>query len=66
MNCINLQQYCHGESMSKINAPVARLSSDESVVKRFNYNKLQAVLCIASSSFVSVALIIWAYKALFN
>jgi hypothetical protein len=29
----------------------------------FNYNKLQAVICIVSSAAVSVALIVWAVKA---
>jgi hypothetical protein len=28
----------------------------------FNYNKLQAVVCIVSSSIVSIALIAWAVK----
>lgn len=29
----------------------------------FNYNKLQAVACIASSAAVSIALIYWAIKS---
>jgi hypothetical protein len=32
--------------------------------KGFNYNKMQAVLCMMSSSFVSIALIVWAFKTL--
>jgi hypothetical protein len=32
---------------------------------RFNYNKLQAVACIASSAAVSIGLIYWATKMLF-
>lgn len=31
----------------------------------FNYNKLQAVLCIASSAAVSIGVIYWAIQALF-
>jgi len=33
--------------------------------KHFNYNKLQAVACMASSAMVSIALIYWAIKTLF-
>jgi hypothetical protein len=29
----------------------------------FNFNKLQAALCIAASATVSIALIVWAIKA---
>ncbi|MGZ5790340.1 MAG: hypothetical protein ACXWJF_12900 [Burkholderiaceae bacterium] len=29
----------------------------------FNFNKLQAVFCIAASATVSIALIVWAIKA---
>ncbi|MBI1892315.1 MAG: hypothetical protein HYS18_16850 [Burkholderiales bacterium] len=32
------------------------------VEKGFNYNKLQAVICIALSAVVSVGLILWAVK----
>ncbi len=32
-------------------------------VRSFNIHKLQAVLCIAASAFVSVALIAWAIKS---
>ena len=32
---------------------------------RFNYNKLQAAACIASSAAVSIGLIYWAIKAMF-
>lgn len=31
----------------------------------FNFNKLQAVLCIAASAAVSISLILWAVNALF-
>lgn len=31
----------------------------------FNYNKLQAVACILSSSMVSIALIYWAVRSFF-
>jgi hypothetical protein len=30
---------------------------------RFNFNKLQAVLCMAASAAVSIGLIIWAVKS---
>ncbi|WP_157691637.1 hypothetical protein [Noviherbaspirillum autotrophicum] len=33
-------------------------------VSRFNFNKLQAVACIASSAACSIGLIYWAIKAL--
>jgi hypothetical protein len=29
----------------------------------FNFNKLQAVLCMAASAAISIALIVWAIKA---
>lgn len=32
---------------------------------QFNYNKLQAAACMASSAAVSIALIYWAIKSLF-
>jgi hypothetical protein len=33
--------------------------------RSFNYNKLQAAICIVSSSIVSVGLIIWLVKTFF-
>ena len=33
-------------------------------VSRFNYNKLQAVACIASSAAISIGLIYWAMRTL--
>ncbi len=32
---------------------------------RFNFNKLQAVLCITASAAISIALIVWAIRSLF-
>ncbi|WP_158592362.1 hypothetical protein [Noviherbaspirillum sedimenti] len=35
------------------------------VQKSFNYNKLQAVLCIAASALLSIVVIAWAARVLF-
>lgn len=47
--------------------PVNRQVRSKAVAQAagFNYNKLQAAFCIASSSIVSLAVIIWACKNLF-
>jgi len=37
---------------------------DNAKVAAFNYNKLQAVACMAASAVVSIALIVWAIKSL--
>lgn len=44
--------------------PVAG-ATGQSGEKNFNYNKLQAVLCIAASVVFSTVLIAWAVRALF-
>ncbi len=38
--------------------------TDRPARRKFNYNKLQAVLCIVASAFASIALIIWGISSL--
>jgi hypothetical protein len=50
MICINLQSFNEGTM------PTPKTAA-------FNYNKLQAVACMAASAAVSIALIVWACKS---
>jgi hypothetical protein len=47
--------------MEKTMQNAAVLGSKE--VTHFNFNKLQAVVCIVSSAAVSIGLIVWAIKS---
>lgn len=60
VNC--LWQINGGSVQDFLNTPVK--PETLAAAKGFNYNKLQAALCMMSSSFVSIALIIWAFKTL--
>lgn len=44
--------------MSKVSLP-SSIVAPRTVSKGFNYNKLQAVLCIAASAVVSLAILYW-------
>lgn len=48
--------------------PAVDFAPSENTIKaqarNFNFNKLQAVLCMAASAAVSVALIVWAINSL--
>jgi hypothetical protein len=39
--------------------------TEQPAASHFNFNKLQAVLCMAASAAASVALIVWAVKSFF-
>lgn len=53
-----------GAAMQKAMQQSAELQTREKS-RSFNYNKLQAAICIVSSAIVSVGLIVWLVKSVF-